>query len=68
MAERWMNWLLNRFQIRPKYTGNSKSRALQKELGNLRLSSLDKQIIIPCFNLDRDQLEIFTRNNRSVFS
>lgn len=67
MAERWMNWLLNRLQIRPKYTGNSKSSALQKELGNLRLSSLDKQIFIPCFNLDRDQLEIFTRNSQTDF-
>lgn len=63
MAEHWTNRLLSKIQIRPKYTGASKSLALQKELGNLRLSSLNKQIFIPCFNLDRDQLEIFTNKS-----
>ncbi len=60
MVEHWMNRLMSKLQIRPKYTGVSKTRTLQKQLGNLRLSSLDKQIFIPCFNLDLDQLEIFT--------
>ena len=67
MAGHWMNRLLNVLQIRPKYTGISKSRALQKELGMLRLSSLGKQIFIPCFNLDRDQLEIFTNQTQPDF-
>jgi len=67
MPEHWMNRLLNRLQIRPKYTGVSKTQTLQKKLHSLRLSSLDKQIFIPCFNLDRDQLEIFTNNNHTNF-
>lgn len=67
MAEHWMSWILSRLQIRPKYRGTTKSRVLQKELHSLRLSSLDKQIFIPCFNLDRDQLEIFTNNSRINF-
>ncbi|MBX3639943.1 MAG: patatin-like phospholipase family protein [Nitrosomonas sp.] len=62
MTGHWMNRLLNRLHMRPKYSGVSKSRVLQRELGYLRLASLDKQIFVPCFNLDRDQLEIVTNS------
>lgn len=67
MTTRWKNRLLSRLQIRPKYQGNPKSLVLQKELGNLRLSSLNKRILIPCFNLDQDQLEIFTNETQPDF-
>jgi len=67
MAEHWMNRLMSKLQIRPKYTGVSKTQTLQKQLGNLRLSSLSKQIFIPCFNLDLDQLEIITTQTRPDF-
>jgi patatin-like phospholipase/acyl hydrolase len=67
MTEPWMNRLLNRLQMRPKYSGVSKNRVLQREFGHLRLSSLDKSLFIPCFNLDRDQLEIFTNHCRENF-
>ena len=67
MTEHWMNRLLSKLQIRPKYKGISKSLVLQKELGSLRLSSLNKRILIPCFNLDQDQLEIFTNERQPDF-
>ena len=67
MTGNWMNLILNKLQIYPKYTGDSKSRVLQKALGCLRLSSLDKQLFIPCFNLDRDRLEIFSNYSRKNF-
>ncbi len=67
MAENWVDRLFSKLQIRPKYQGLSKSRALQQELGNLRLSSLNKQLLIPCFNLNHDQLEIFTNDNQPDF-
>ncbi|SET25151.1 Patatin-like phospholipase [Nitrosomonas marina] len=67
MTGHWLNRLLNTLQIRPKYTGISKRRRLKKELGGLRLSSLDKQVFVPCFNLDRDQLEIFTNQTKPDF-
>ena len=34
---------------------------------NLRLSSLNKRIFIPCFNLDQDQLEVFTNDSQPDF-
>ena len=67
MAEHWLNRLFNKLQIRPKYQGTSKRSALQKELGNLRLSSLSKRILIPCFNLNQDQLEVFTNDSQPDF-
>ncbi len=67
MTGHWMNRLLNRLHIRPKYSGVSKSRVLHNEFGHLRLASLDKQLFIPCFNLDRDQLEIVTNHCRTNF-
>lgn len=67
MAERWMDRLFDVLQILPKYKGISKSLALQKELGDLRLSSLSKRIFIPCFNLDTDRLEIFTNDSKPDF-
>lgn len=60
MVERWIDRWLKKFQIRPKYQGEPKRRALHAELRELTLSSLSKQIFIPCFNLNRDSLEIFT--------
>ena len=68
MAEHWMNRLLSKLQIRPKYQGISKSLVLQKELHELRLSSLNKRIFIPCFNLNQDRLEIFTHDSQPAFS
>lgn len=67
MAERWIDRWLDVFKILPKYKGISKSLALQKELGDLRLSSLRKRIFIPCFNLDKDRLEIFTNDSNPDF-
>lgn len=67
MTMHWMSRLFNGLQIRPKYKGLSKSMVLQNELGNLRLSSLNKQIFIPCFNLNQDRLEVFTNNNKPDF-
>lgn len=67
MTGHWMNRLLNRLHLRPKYSGGPKSRALQRELGHLRIASLDKSLFIPCFNLDRDQLEIFTNHSPENF-
>ncbi len=67
MTGHWMNRFLNRLQMRPKYSGVSKKRVLQREFGHLRLASLDKSLFIPCFNLDRDQLEIFTNHCRENF-
>lgn len=67
MAENWVNRLFNKLQIRPKYQGLSKSLALQKQFGGLRLSSLSKQIFIPCFNLNQDRLEIFTNESPADF-
>jgi patatin-like phospholipase/acyl hydrolase len=64
MAEHWTDRLFGVLQIRPKYKGVSKSSALNKELGDLRLSSLSKRIFIPCFNLDQDCLEIFTNDSK----
>ena len=62
MVERRLSSLLNKLQILPKYCGNAKKRALQKQFGQIRLSSLKKPLFIPCFNLDRDQLEIFNND------
>ncbi|AKH38862.1 MULTISPECIES: patatin-like phospholipase family protein [Nitrosomonas] len=67
MAEHRMSRLLNLLQIRPKYKGTPKSLVLKKALGNLRLSSLNKRILIPSFNLNRDQLEIFTNESQPDF-
>lgn len=67
MTEHWMNRWLNKLQIRPKYAGISKSQVLQQEFGELRLSSLNKRIFIPCFNLNQDQLEIFTNDSQPDF-
>ena len=67
MAERWMDRFLHVLQILPKYRGISKSLALQKELGDLKLSSLSKRIFIPCFNLDTDRLETFTNDSKPDF-
>ncbi len=67
MTEHWVNRLFNKLQIYPKYQGISKRMLLQKELENLRLSSLNKQIFIPSFNLNQDQLEIFTNESRPDF-
>ncbi len=67
MTRNRLNWLLNKLQIRPKYQGKPKTLAMRQELGNLRLSSLDKRILIPCFNLNRDQLEVFTNDTRPDF-
>ncbi len=67
MTEHWMNRWLSKLQIRPKYAGISKSRVLQQEFGELRLSSLSKRIFIPCFNLNQDQLEIFTNDSQPDF-
>ena len=67
MVAHWMHRLLNKLQIRPKYTGKQKSSTLQAELANLRLSSLSKRILIPCFNLNQDRLEIFTNENSFDF-
>lgn len=67
MAGHWMNRFLHVLQILPKYQGISKSLALQKELGGLKLSSLSKRIYIPCFNLDTDRLETFTNDSEPDF-
>lgn len=67
MAERWMDRFFHALQIFPKYSGISKSLALQKELGDLKLSSLSKRIFIPCFNLDKDRLETFTNDSKPDF-
>ncbi len=67
MTKNWVNRLFNKLQIRPKYQGASKSLALQKQFGGLRLSSLSKRIFIPCFNLNQDQLEIFTNESPADF-
>jgi len=67
MAEHWLHRLFSKLQIHPKYKGDSKNLALQKELQNLRISSLNKRIFIPCFNLDQDQLEIFTNDTQPDF-
>lgn len=67
MAEHWINRLFNTLQIRPKYTGASKTKTLQNELGKRRLSTLKKQLFIPCFNLDQDQLEFFTNQSQPNF-
>jgi len=67
MAKHRFSRLMSKLQIRPKYQGIPKKLTLQKELGNLRLSSLDKQLFIPCFNLNQDQLEIFTNDSQPDF-
>ncbi|SFF18090.1 patatin-like phospholipase family protein [Nitrosomonas sp. Nm166] len=67
MTEHWINRLFNKLQIYPKYQGVFKRMLLQKELENLRLSSLNKRIFIPSFNLNRDQLEVFTNESRPNF-
>ncbi len=67
MTEHRFGRLLNKLQVRPKYQGIPKKLALQQELGDLKLSSLSKQIFIPCFNLNQDQLEIFTNDSEPDF-
>jgi patatin-like phospholipase/acyl hydrolase len=67
MAEHWLNRLFSKLQIRPKYLGLSKKLTLQNEFRDLRLSSVNKRIFIPCFNLNQDQLEIFTNDNQPDF-
>lgn len=62
MKGHWTGYLLNPLQIRPKYQGASKSMALTRIFGNLRLSSVRKRLFIPCFNLSRDRLDIFTND------
>lgn len=67
MAEHWMNRFLNKLPIRPKYNGIAKKQVLQNEFGNLRLSSLNKQLYVPCFSLDQDQLEILTNTHQTNY-
>lgn len=67
MTKSWASPLLNKLQIRPKYKGNTKSLTLRNVLGNLRLSSLSKRLLIPCFNLNQDCLEIFTNDYQPNF-
>jgi patatin-like phospholipase/acyl hydrolase len=67
MAEHWLRRLFSTLQLHPKFKGDSKNLTLQKELENLRLSSLNKRIFIPCFNLDQDQLEVFTNDSQPDF-
>lgn len=67
MIEHRINRLLSKLQLRPKYRGAPKKRVLQSELKDLKLSSLDKQLFIPCFNLTRDRLDIFTNTSQPDF-
>ena len=67
MNAHWTDFFLNPLQIRPKYQGKSKSLAFSQMLGNLRLSSLKKRLFVPCFNLNHDELEIFTNEFESDF-
>ena len=67
MTERRISRVLSRLQIFPKYQGAPKKLALQKELEELKLSALGKQLFIPCFNLTRDKLEIFTNSSQPDF-
>jgi predicted acylesterase/phospholipase RssA len=67
MAEQRFGRWLRTLQIRPKYQGIPKRLVLQRELGDVKLSSLAKRIFIPCFNLSQDQLEIFTNGSQPDF-
>lgn len=67
MTEHRFGRLLNKLQLSPKYQGVPKKLALQEELGDLKLSSLSKRIFVPCFNLNRDHLEIFTNDSQPDF-
>jgi len=67
MTEQRFGRLLHTLQVRPKYQGIPKKLVLQRELGDIKLSSLAKRIFIPCFNLNQDQLEIFTNGNQPDF-
>lgn len=67
MAEQRFGRWLRTLQIRPKYQGIPKRLVLQRELGDVKLSSLAKRIFIPCFNLSQDQLEIFTNSSQPDF-
>lgn len=67
MTEHKFLRMFHRLQIYPKYLGSTKSKVLQRELAGLRLSSLEKKILIPCFNLGTDQLEVFTNDHQSDF-
>lgn len=67
MTEHKFLRLFHQLQIYPKYLGSTKRKVLQSELTDLRLSSLEKRIFIPCFNLSTDQLEVFTNDNPSDF-
>lgn len=67
MTEQRFGRLLHTLQVRPKYQGIPKKLVLQRELGDIKLSSLAKRIFIPCFNLNQDQLEIFTYGNQPDF-
>lgn len=67
MLSHWTNCLIHTLQMRPKYNGASKRAVLQDKLGNLRLSSLSKRLFIPAFNLDKDQLDIFSNDSQTDF-
>lgn len=62
MIEHGMSRFLSRLQLRPKFQSEPKRKTLQAALQDCRLSSLEKPLFIPCFNLSRDSLEVFTNS------
>lgn len=67
MIEHSLSRFLSRLQLRPKFQSEPKRKVLQAELQNSKLSSLEKPIFIPCFNLSRDFLEVFTNSVQPDF-
>lgn len=57
----WASRFFGVLQLRPKYNGESKRQALHTQLGDRRISSLNKKILIPSFNLGQDQLDVFVQ-------
>ncbi|MBX3617995.1 patatin-like phospholipase family protein [Nitrosomonas sp.] len=67
MIEHGMSRFLSKLQLRPKFQSESKRKVLQAALQDCKLSSLEKPLFIPCFNLSRDFLEVFTNSARTDF-
>lgn len=67
MIEHGISRFLSRLQLRPKFQSAPKRKVLQTELQDCRLSSLEKSLFIPCFNLSRDSLEVFTNSVQPDF-
>jgi len=51
--------LVGLIQHKPKYDGEGKRKAITKHLGDIKLSEIDKYVVIPTYNITEQRTQIF---------